>query len=66
MLYNIPMRDEHHEPTKPHKSHIPEFASREEEAEFWDIHDFTDYLDELEPVKIRKEWLCQNRDRQAS
>ena len=90
----------------PHKSRIPEFASREEEAEFWDTHDFTDYLDELEPVKVRvanplsasvqvrfdtetdrelevraqeqgvkkstlvrmivKEWLRQNRNRQAS
>ncbi|MCC7353963.1 MAG: hypothetical protein IT330_09415, partial [Anaerolineae bacterium] len=26
------------------KSKIPEFATREEEAEFWDTHDFTDYL----------------------
>ena len=39
--------------TEQHKSRIPEFASREEEAEFWDTHDFTDYLDELEPVKVR-------------
>jgi hypothetical protein len=32
---------------------IPEFASREEEATFWDTHDLTDYLDELEPVEVR-------------
>ena len=29
-----------------------EFASREEVAEFWDNHDFTDYWDELEPVNL--------------
>ncbi len=34
-------------------SRIPEFASREEETEFWDTHDITDYLDELTPVKVR-------------
>ena len=32
---------------------IPEFASREEEAEFWDTHDIADYWDELKPVKVR-------------
>ena len=31
---------------------IPEFATREEEAEFWDTHDFTDYWDELEPANV--------------
>lgn len=31
---------------------IPDFASREEEAEFWDTHDFTDFLHETEPVEI--------------
>ena len=35
--------------TKP-KSRIPEFASLEKEAEFWDTHDFTDYWDEFEVV----------------
>lgn len=34
-------------------SRIPEFASREEEAEFWDSHDITDYRDELRPVRVR-------------
>lgn len=34
-------------------SRIPEFRSREEEAEWWDTHDITDYLDELKPVKVR-------------
>jgi len=32
---------------------IPDFASREEEAAWWDTHSIVDYLDELEPVKIR-------------
>lgn len=35
------------------KSRIPEFASREEEAEWWDTHNITEYLDELKPVKVR-------------
>ncbi len=34
-------------------SRIPEFASIEEEAEWWDTHDITDYLDELRPVQLR-------------
>ena len=34
-------------------SRIPKFASREEEAEFWDTHDITDFWDELKPVKVR-------------
>ena len=33
-------------------SRIPEFSSIAEEAEFWDTHDITDFLDELSPVKI--------------
>ena len=28
---------------------IPDFQSREELADFWDTHSFTDYLDDLEP-----------------
>ncbi len=35
------------------KPRIPEFASREEEAEFWDTHDITDFWDELKPVKVK-------------
>ena len=35
-----------------HKDPIPENASREELAAFWDTHDFTDYWDELKPVKV--------------
>ena len=34
----------------PKHSKIPEFASREEEAEFWGTHDFTDYLDDSQIV----------------
>lgn len=33
-------------------SRIPEFASREEEAAFWDTHDTTDFEDEWEPVEV--------------
>jgi len=35
------------------KSRIPEFATREEEAKFWDTHDISDYWDELRPVRAR-------------
>jgi hypothetical protein len=28
--------------------HLPEFRSREDLAEFWDTHSFTDYLSDLE------------------
>jgi CopG antitoxin of type II toxin-antitoxin system len=40
---------------KKHKSkcRIPKFASREAEARFWDTHDFTDYMKEFMPVKVR-------------
>ena len=31
---------------------IPEFATREEEAAFWDTHDFTDYWDQLQPISV--------------
>jgi predicted glycoside hydrolase/deacetylase ChbG (UPF0249 family) len=32
---------------------LPQFSSREEEAEFWDTHDFSDYWDELQPIEVR-------------
>lgn len=32
---------------------IPEFASYEEEAAFWDTHSTADYEDEFKPVKLR-------------
>lgn len=41
---------EHHE-TTPTPHHLPDFQSREELAEFWDTHSFTDYLEDLEPAK---------------
>ena len=31
---------------------IPGFATRQEEADFWDSHDFADFWDELEPIQI--------------
>jgi len=31
---------------------IPAFQNIEEEAAFWDTHDFTDYLDESRPATI--------------
>ena len=34
-------------------SKIPKFKSIQEEAEFWDTHDFTEFMDELTPVKMR-------------
>lgn len=38
---------------QPATSRIPNFTSREEEAQFWDTHDFTDYADEFHPVRVR-------------
>jgi len=35
------------------KRRIPEFATREEEAAFWDTHDVSDYWDELKPTRAR-------------
>ena len=32
------------------KNRLPHFKTREEEAQFWDTHAMTDYLDELEPA----------------
>lgn len=34
------------------KSRIPKFNNLEEEANFWDTHDITDFEDELEDVEI--------------
>lgn len=34
-------------------SKIPVFKTIKEEAEFWDTHDFTDFLDELTPVTAK-------------
>jgi len=36
----------------PEKSTIPDFKNYQEEAEFWDTHDFTDYLGDFRPVKV--------------
>ena len=33
-------------------SRIPEFKTRQEEADFWDTHSIADYWDELKPVKV--------------
>jgi hypothetical protein len=41
---------EHNETGTPPR-HLPDFQSREELAAFWDIHSFTDYLEDLEPAK---------------
>ena len=35
------------------KRRIPAFKSKEEEARFWDTHDFTDYTGEFKPVRVR-------------
>lgn len=35
------------------KSRIPEFRNIEEEAEFWDTHDTTDYENEFKPINVR-------------
>jgi predicted DNA binding CopG/RHH family protein len=35
------------------KKRIPEFASIEEEAAFWDMHSTADYESEFKPVRVR-------------
>ncbi len=35
------------------KEPLPGFETREETAKFWDGHDFTDYMDDFKPVKVR-------------
>ncbi len=34
-------------------SRIPQFSSRQEEADWWDTHDLADYQDEFKTVKVR-------------
>ena len=38
---------------RPPTSKIPDFANREEETLFWETHDFTEFLDETQPVRLR-------------
>jgi len=33
-------------------NHIPDFSSIEEEAEFWDTHDTTDFEEDFHPVTV--------------
>jgi hypothetical protein len=47
------MTSEHDNLRRTATSRIPDFQSREEEAAFWDTHDFTEFLDETRPVKLR-------------
>src|ERR671918_3055290 len=63
------MTSEHDNPQRTARSRIPDFRSREEEAAFWDTHDFTEFLDETRPVKLRvgknlSEGLTVRLDRQ--
>jgi hypothetical protein len=32
---------------------MPKFKSREEEAKFWDAHDFSDYWSQFQPAKVK-------------
>ena len=47
------MTNEHDRRGQQAASKIPDFQSREEEAAFWDSHDFTEFLDETRLVKLR-------------
>ena len=47
------MSSEQDNPGPATTSRIPHFQSREEEAAFWDTHEFTEFLDETRPVKLR-------------
>lgn len=39
--------------SEPRESRIPEFTNIEEEAQFWDTHDTTEFEDEFRPVQVR-------------
>ena len=41
------------EQSEPRKSRIAEFSNIEEEAEFWDTPDTTEFEDEFKPVQVR-------------
>ena len=47
------------------RNRIPDFASREEEAAFWEAHDITDYLNEFQVV-IDVKWWSRKISRPAS
>jgi hypothetical protein len=47
------MTNRHDNPGHTAASRIPDFQSREEEAAFWDTHDFTEFLEETRSVKLR-------------
>src|SRR5205085_11654510 len=47
------MTHEHRPKRDQGESRIPEFASRDDEAAFWDTHDIADYQDELTTVRAR-------------
>lgn len=39
------------EPTEARR--IPTFTNRRDEAAFWDTHDFTEFWDDLTPIRVR-------------
>ncbi len=41
---------------------IPKFKSIRQEAKFWDIHDVTDYLSELKPVKLEVDLESEKKE----
>ncbi len=47
------MRQKRKQQRRREKPRIPEFASREEEAKFWDTHDIADYQGELKTTQAR-------------
>jgi len=40
--------------TQAPKRRVPEFASVQEETEFWDTHDFTDYDGDWQPLTFER------------
>ena len=39
---------------------LPNFSTLEEEAEFWEVHSLTEYMDELEDVDLRVEGTSED------
>lgn len=41
---------------------IPSFANMEEEATFWDTHDFIEFTEESSPVRLQKRGVDAARE----
>ena len=50
---------------KKRKKKIPKFNSIAEEAHFWDTHDTTDYMDEMEIVDVKVNFIPETEKKET-